>query len=321
MKIMLVTPAPRGSHKGNRITALRWARLLRQLGHRVAVVQEYGGESSDLLIALHARRSFPAVQAFRRAYPERPIIVALTGTDLYGDIHTDATAQQALALASRLVVLQPMGIQELPRRFRDKARVIFQSTGAPRRIPRPSEGVFEVCVLGHLRAVKDPFRTALAAELLPATSLLRVVQVGGALSPDMEKQAHATAAANPRFRWLGDLPRWKALRVLARSRLLVLTSLSEGGANVISEAIACGVPVLSSRISGSIGILGADYPGYFPYGNTRDLAGLLQRAETDARFYNSLKTWCRRLKSLVQPARERESWRKLLGELRIQKGK
>lgn len=317
MNILLVTPAPRGSHKGNRITALRWATLLRQLGHRVTLRETYDGQRCDVLIALHARRSFAAVRDFDQAYPERPLILALTGTDLYGDIHTDATAQQSLELADRLVLLQPDGIQELPKHLRSKARVIFQSTVAPRNVPRPRRDVFEVCVLGHLRPVKDPFRTALAARLLPTASRLRVLQVGGALSTDMEKQARGEAAANPRYRWLGDLPRWRALRVLGRCRLLVLTSELEGGANVVSEALAAGVPVLSSRISGSLGILGKDYPGYFPVGDTEKLAALLQRVETDRDFYNTLKQRCRRLRPLVSPARERATWRALLKDLSL----
>src|SRR5256885_760253 len=83
MNILLVTPAPPGSRKGNRVTALRWAGLLRQLGHRVLIRDAYHGERCDLLIALHAGHSFAAVDAFRRAQPKRPIILALTGTDVY----------------------------------------------------------------------------------------------------------------------------------------------------------------------------------------------------------------------------------------------
>ena len=104
------------------------------------------------------------------------------------------------------------------------------------------------------------------------------------------------------------------MRLLARSRLLSLTSESEGGANVVSEALACSVPVISSRISGSIGLLGEDYPGYFTVGDTRQLATLLQQSETDAGFYNRLKSWGERLKALFEPADERRRWDKLLRE-------
>jgi len=337
VNISLVTPAPPGSRKGNRVTALRWAGLLRQLGHRVVVRQEYRGEHSDLLIALHARRSFASVDAFHRQRPGHPIVLALTGTDLYEAIKTDPVARQALALASRLVVLQPLGVEELPAHLRDRTRVIYQSCDVPPssdrrakmkhrvgvaapRGPRSSNlharSSFDVCVLGHLRPVKDPFRTALAARRLPASSRVRVLHAGAALTRTMDVQARAEQALNPRYHWLGDLPRWKALRLLSRSRLLVLTSILEGGANTISEAIALGVPVLASRIPGSVGLLGVDYPGYFPVGDTAALMVLLTRAETDARFYQQLRAWCRRLRPQIRPARERESWRRLLAELR-----
>jgi putative glycosyltransferase (TIGR04348 family) len=324
MNITIITPAPPGSRKGNRITARRWASLLRSLGHRVAIRQEYQGERCDLLVALHARRSAAAVQAFRRAHLGLPIVIALTGTDLYEEIHTDPIAQEALESASRLVVLQPLGVQELPSHLQERTRVIYQSAEAP-PVPHKSPGkrntFFDVCVLGHLRPVKDPFRAALASRLLPPPSCLRILHIGAALSPDMAEQARIEAAVNPRYRWLGELPRWRALRSLARSRLLVLTSLMEGGANVVSEAIAAGVPVLASHIAGSVGLLGADYTGYFPSGDTQSLADLLHRAEIDKGFYKSLKTWCRGLRPLVSPTRERQSWRRLLHELAGDRGR
>ena len=86
----------------------------------------------------------------------------------------------------------------------------------------------------------------------------------------------------------------------------------EGGANVVSEAIAASVPVVCSRVSGSIGLLGEGYPGYFDVGDTRGLARLLTRAETDGNFYRKLQSWCCRLKPLFDPDRERAAWKELL---------
>ena len=168
--------------------------------------------------------------------------------------------------------------------------------------------------MGHLRPVKDPFRTALAARHLRSSSRIRITHLGAALSDGMARRAQAEMARNPRYRWLGDLPRGEALRILARSRLLALTSRLEGGANVVSEALAAGVPVVSSRIAGSIGILGSDYPGYFPVGKTHALTALLSRLENDPEFYRSLKERCRRLARLTTPARERRTWKQLLQE-------
>jgi putative glycosyltransferase (TIGR04348 family) len=315
MNLLLVTPAPPRSRKGNRVTALRWARLLRALGHRVRVGQEYRGERCDVLIALHAGRSAPSVERFRGERLGAPLVLALTGTDLYGEIHTSPVARRSLELATRIVVLQPEGVAELPEHLRPRARVIYQSVEAPRSLPSPREDVFEVCVLGHLRPVKDPFRTALAARLLPASSRIRVLHLGAALSDEMAEQARAEMAANPRYRWLGERSRGAALRTLARCRLLALTSQLEGGANVVSEAVAVGTPVVSSRISGSIGLLGPDYPGYFPYGDTEALAALLRRAETDEAFYRDLRERCGRLRPLFEPERELRSWESLLREI------
>ena len=315
MKICLVTPAPTYSRKGNRVTALRWARILRELDHRVIIIEQYRGERCDLMVALHARRSHASIVRFRHEHPQLPLILALTGTDLYGDIHTDASAQESLEIADRFILLQPAGIAELAEHLRDKAWVIYQSVTAPPGKFSPKKNVFELCVLGHLRSVKDPFQTAMAVRHLPPASRIQVVHVGGALTDDMKIEADAEESTNPRYRWLGELPRWRALRVLARSRALVLTSQMEGGANAVSEAIACAVPVISSRISGSIGLLGADYPGYFPVGDTQALTDLLMRLETDAAFYEALKTWCEGLKPIVDPDGERQRWRDLLQDL------
>src|SRR5207244_4448821 len=156
---------------------------------------------------------------------------------------------------------------------------------------------------------------AAAARLLPATSRVRIVQIGAALSAAMRRRAEQLQRGHPRYRWLGELPRRRALERLARCRVLVLTSQMEGGANVVGEALAAGVPVISSRIGGTAGILGDDYPGYFPVGDTRALADLLQRAETDTQFLDELRRHCAAKAYLVDPERERQSWRLLLREL------
>ncbi len=314
MRICVATPAPPRSRAGNRVTALRWARLLQDLGHRVTVATAYRGQPCDLLVALHAHRSFDSIARFRDHRPEAPLIVALTGTDLYGSLG-DPLVQRALDLASRLVLLQPQGLAELPPHVRSKAAVIYQSARVPAGSPPRRGKTFRVLVLGHLRPVKDPFRTAEAARLLPASSRIAVLHAGAALTPEMDERARAEAQANPRYRWLGDVPRWRALRLLARSHLLVHSSHMEGGANAISEALAASVPILASRIPGSVGLLGDDYPGYFPVGDTAALARLLLQAETDGEFYEALRARCAALRPLVDPARERASWETLLREI------
>jgi putative glycosyltransferase (TIGR04348 family) len=315
VKIQLVTPAPLGVNNGNRMTALRWAGILRKLGHQLTIDQVYRGAPCDVMIALHARRSFDSIQRFHEQYPQRPLIVVLTGTDLYRDIHRDRRAQHSLALATRLVGLQRMAYKELPRRFHPKTRIIYQSaTFSAAKPPRPNR-LFRVCVIGHLRKEKDPLRAAMAVRRLPDSSRIQVVHIGRALNEVYKRRVLAETKHNKRYQWLGELNHVKTRRALARSHLLVITSLVEGSANVLSEALASSVPVIASRISGLIGTLGEDYPGYFPVGKTENLRDLLIKAESDARFYRTLQQRCASLRTLVEPGRERQAWKDLLQEL------
>ena len=315
MRIVLVTPALRGSTTGNRTTALRWARFLRELSHRVRVTERWDGEPCDLLLALHARKSVASVERFHRAHPERPIVTALTGTDIYRGLARSPRTLRSLLIASRLVALQPLAKLQIPKKLGAKIRVIYQSVVPRRSNVRRSGRTFDVSVIAHLRPLKDPFRAALAARKLPGESRVRVLQVGGALHPRMAVRARDEARRNPRYEWLGEIPRWKALRVLARSRLLVVSSKMEGGANVVGEAVVAGVPILASRIPGNIGLLGRSYPGYFELGDTHELTRLMHRAETEPGFLKRLRSHIRRSKPLFAPAREKRAWRSLLREL------
>jgi putative glycosyltransferase (TIGR04348 family) len=309
MRVRIVCPAPRGTLYGNRITALRWARILRELGHRPVIATSYDGEPCDILIALHAKKSGPAVLAFQERHPEKPIIVALTGTDVYRDIRNSRIAQKALVLATRIVTLQPLAAAELAPHLRDKVDVIYQSAEKTRAAPARR---FQVCVVGHLRTVKDPFRAAVAVRRFPPDSRIHVVHAGAALDDRMAARALAEESSNPRYHWLGEIPRGKVRRLIASSHLLVLSSRMEGGANVISEAIVDGTPVVASRIPGSIGLLGADYPGFYPVGDTAALRDLLLRAESDAHFYRDLRSRCAALAKLFLPSREQAAWRRLI---------
>jgi putative glycosyltransferase (TIGR04348 family) len=320
MKIGLITPAPPKSRYGNRVTALRWARILRKLGHSVSVKQAYGGERFELLIALHALRSHASITRFHRERPDNPIVVALTGTDLYRDLKSNRQAQKSLDLADRIVVLQPKAVDELSRRWREKTRVIYQSVAATKNktgVSPSTRGTFDICVIGHLRPVKDPFRAAMAARLLPASSRIRILQVGGAMTKHAETEANAEMNLNPRYCWLGEQPAWRVREVLKRSRVSALSSRLEGGANVLGEALVVGTPVLASRIPGSVGILGDNYPAYFQTGDTQGLARLMLRCEADSSFLTDLRERCRRLAQLFEPAREEAAWADLVEELSI----
>ncbi len=316
MRILIVTPTAADSRSGNRITATRWAGILRKLGHRVQVRSCFSGELADCLIALHALRSASSVRRFHAVCGSKPIVLALTGTDLYRDIKSKSAARRSLQLATRLVVLQEDAFHWIPGSFQRKAVVIYQSAIAPRSRAVSRKRFFDVAVVGHLRAVKDPFRAAIAARRLPSHSRIRIVHCGAALSEAVRGRALREMRSNARYQWLGNLTHGRALRLLARSRLLVSSSRIEGASNTIGEALATHVPVVSSRISGAVGMLGRDYQGFFDYRDTVGLRQLLLRAETDTGFYEALQEQCRQRAPLVEPQRELQEWTTLLRELK-----
>jgi putative glycosyltransferase (TIGR04348 family) len=292
----------------------------------VSVLQNYDGKPYDLLVALHARRSHSSIVSFHRHNPEAPVIVALTGTDLYRDMETNHQAQKSPEIATRIIVLQPKAFDELRPILREKTRVIYQSVESVRKPaaktkPREPErrervsGNFDVCVIGHLRPVKDPFRAAMAARLLPRSSRIRMLQVGAAMTDAIAARARKEMLVNHRYEWLGERSRSQVRRILAKSRLCVLSSRMEGGANVLSEAIVASVPILASRIDGNVGILGEEYPGYFDVGDTKELEQLLRCAETCPEFLTELSIQCKRLAALFAPEREEKAWADLVGEL------
>ena len=319
MNIGIVTPMAGRSWTGNRATAERWHRMISGLGHAVEIRESFEGESWDVLVALHARKSFDSIARFRAHDESRPILVVLTGTDVYQDLPADdVSVMRALEIADRLIVLQPRAIDELPEAVRGKACVIYQSLSAPQTGEEPSKDAspdgeaFDVVVIGHLRPVKDPMRTALAARDLPDTSRVRIAHFGAALDEAFAREARAEQSRNPRYRWLGERPREEVLAVLSRADVLVHPSVFEGGANVVSEAIVHGVPVLASRTGGNVGLLGDDYPGYFEVGDTAALTSLLERSEGDASFLDELRRAIRARQPRFTPEAEIEAWRKLL---------
>lgn len=283
------------------------------------VASDYDGRPADLMVAVHAWRSAAAIEKFKSTYPARPVVLQLSGTDIYHYIDVDPVRTlRAMKLADRLVALNDLAWRVVPKRLRARLSVIHQSAASLPGPRRPSRGAVVVSVIGHLRGVKDPLRAAKAARLLPTDSRILIEQVGRAYTPQWMARARAEMAANPRYVWWDEVSAADVRQLLARSHAMVISSFSEGGANVISEAAVAGVPVLASCIDGNVGLLGADYPGYFPVGDTPALARLLQRLEREPRFVARLGKALARRAPLFRPAREVTAWRRLLAALRRQ---
>jgi putative glycosyltransferase (TIGR04348 family) len=310
---LLITPALAAANNGNWQTARRWKQYA---GHRVNMqlaIQHDGQQSFSCAIALHAFRSAQSVLSLKRL--QIPCALVLTGTDLYRDIRSEAIAQDALAAADLLVVLNERGFDELPPEHKHKARCIFQSAPMRKKLA-PRQRTDDFAFVGHLRLEKDPLTVAKAFTYLSSPRLRLRVAGQAHISRDGAAQAIAESATkDSRIELLGGIAHHQARALIAQSQALILSSIMEGGANVLIEALTCGTPVLASKISGNIGMLGEDYPGYFPLGDARALAALIDRFLHDGDFREHLNAVCQRRRPLFSVDAESFAVNHLLQDL------
>jgi putative glycosyltransferase (TIGR04348 family) len=311
--IIIVSPYLASANNGNWRTARRWADLL-QDNYDVIVQSDWNGEPCDFLIALHARRSHAAIKRFREGSASLPLLLALTGTDLYRDLPSSAEARNSLALASALVVLQEDAVRYVPVEHRRKTHVIYQSarTLTPATKPRTK---LDCVAVGHLRQEKDPMTLLRALDCIAAGKSIHILHIGAALDDELASAARAKAGRDARYHWAEALPHGLTRAAIKRSHVLIHPSIMEGGANVIVEALTSGTPVIASEMSGNVGMLGKDYPGYFPVGDATALAGLLEKCLDDPNFYSRLNSAAKARAPLFAPAAEKKSLNMVVSEL------
>jgi len=327
-RIAIAAPVRPSANSGNDVTAARWAARLTELGHSVDVVaanENHGPvddiasvDHAELLIALHGRRSAKTGNWWRERHPDRPVVVGLAGTDLYVDMPSDAATMANVAAADALIVLQPAAVERLHAfepSWADKTHVIHQSVDQPLPPRQPPFDEFRVVVLAHLRSIKDPLLAARAASMLPPTSRVAVHHGGRAMDDDWLLQVSAEAASNERYVWHGELNAAAALELLASADVLACTSISEGGANVVTEAIAMGVPVVGTRMAGNVGLLGDDHPGLFPVGDHLGFASMLDWLELSPTALDELAQRSVDRQHLTEPETERRALDTLIRSL------
>ncbi len=319
---MIVSPALADANNGNWQTARRWQRMLSAC-HSARIVRDWpdaAADADDVMLALHARKSAPAVQAWVKRHGSQGLAVVMTGTDLYRDIASSPEARACADAARRLVVLQDQAPLALPAALRSRARVIYQSTSQRATLPKTQRHLRAVMV-GHLRDEKDPLTLMAAAKLLRDQPGIHIDHIGAPLDAALGRAAQATMRQCPGYRWLGALPHEATRRHIQRAHLLVHASRMEGGAHVVMEAVRCGTPVLASRIDGNTGMLGAGYSGYFEAGDAAGLAALLLRCHASLAqpgprsLMARLGALCERRAPLFDPNTEQAALCRLVNQL------
>lgn len=265
---------------------------------QVTIAPSWSGAPFGVMLALHVRRSAGCIARWANAQGESSaapgLAVVLTGTDLYRDIQTDAAAQASLAYAEQLVVLQECALEARPTAVRSKTCVIFQSATPWQTAVKP-KGHLRAVMVGHLRDEirRKPFLPPHACSKTKPTSssitlAIRWMLIWAGRHWPAPPKALTTAG------WAGC--HMKPRAAASSARMLVHTSRMEGGAHVLMEAICSDTPVLASKIAGNVGMLGAEYAGYFEHGDAQRLADLLHRfraaqANYDG-FYSLLQAQC-----------------------------
>lgn len=312
MHIIISSAYSLDSQKGNSITARRIASLLAKAGHRAHAICTEDVPPADALIALHATKTLHHSRCFKRNNPQGNLIIYLTGTDLYRELPAgNPEFFEAIELADQLVVSQPTSFHSIPSAYQHKAHVVTASVELPEITtietpPQPS-----LALIGHLRSVKNPFLLAHALSLVPDLDV-HAYSIGESREEAMSATARKWQEREPRYRWLGNLPHSSALGWMQQVTATLNTSHLEGGANSVAESIVLGTPVLASKIEGNLGMLGADYAGYFTPNSPTELAHLIRRAVTDQEFLALLQSQVKDRQASFTTAQETAGWLALL---------
>ena len=313
MKINVCTGYPLDSPRGNTTTAFRIAERLKMAGHQATAMHTDTPPAADAQISLHALKTAAASAYFAKHQSGR-LFIRLTGTDINGGItRNPELSQQTIDLADKLVVTHPACLPQIPDRWQSKTVVIYPSVTLPElaTISNPTTPLF-TCI-GHLRPVKAPHLMYAAIQNILQANLA-AASIGNAYDVTDGQQALLNTRQDARYHWHTDCDRATALAWMKASLATINSSVSEGGANTVLEAIQLRVPVLATDIPGNRGFLGDDYAGYFETGQADELADLMRRCLEDPDFVEHLKRQLDGQRPLFSIQRESEQLSKLVSE-------
>lgn len=158
-----------------------------------------------------------------------------------------ARKDEEIALADQILVASSFTRNSLTEHFGDSIKVTVVPYGCPTpTIPRPSERLhgapLRLFYAGHLAQRKG------IADLIEATRRLQFdwhLTLAGPL-PATVPPALREALADPRVDWLGVVPHATLLERMSEAHVFVFPSIVEGFGMVITEAMASGLPVVTT---------------------------------------------------------------------------
>jgi glycosyltransferase involved in cell wall biosynthesis len=144
----------------------------------------------------------------------------------------------------------------------DPARVTSLRNGVDLELFRPVERAanaqFTLLAVGHLVPVKGQELILKALLLLPG---VRLVVAGDGPDRQMLEELARSLGVQDRVEFLGAVPQAALREHYGAADALVLASSREGWANVLLESMACGTPVVASRVYGTPEVVAAPEAG------------------------------------------------------------
>ena len=308
LDVLIHSPYPRQKSQGNAVTALRMKNLLAEGGLSVAIHER--GDSpieAKCLIALNARKSAAEIFAFQERQSASVVVALLTGTDVNHPEMEDPCSDTIKALHQSDVIVSLHGgfSHRIPDELLGKTTVIYPSVRIPDTVRHFPTSEREVVIAGNFRDEKNPNLLIQAVgELVGESITFHAYGDGGSYQELLEK----TADDYDDFKLHGVQDHEVLLTKMQSASVLLNTSIEEGGANAICEAVAIGLPVVASKIDGNIGMLGQDYAGFFTSGDVGELAKLLRRIFAEKELYELLKQQVSKRAELFSYEREAAEW-------------
>jgi teichuronic acid biosynthesis glycosyltransferase TuaC len=239
--------------------------LARAVRPAIARLIDEGGDFD--LIDAHYFYPDGVAAALLAKYFNKPLVITARGSDitqfpqfpvprkkiLWAAHQADAVITVANALRDELVAMGVPAAKIHSLRNGVDLKLFYPE------VPAPAKGaMFKLLTVGQLVPVKDQQLIINALPMMPDVSL----DLAGA-GPDraMLEALVARLRLGDRVRFLGALPQPELRRHYAQADAMVLASSREGWANVLLEAMACGTPVVASRVWGTPEVVAAPDAG------------------------------------------------------------
>jgi len=341
LRIALVTPFALPFPCGNSVLAQRLRDGLHKTGEFEVAFFDCGADAADrvarfapqLLHSVNAERPYPWIKKYFLQGKKAPWVITLTGTDYNAWCGVSAPPEAvrvSFARADALVVFHEdarEAVRQCLPAAASNIHVIAQGVTPPasgsdtQRIRqrcgiRPEAVVF--LMAAGIRPVKN-LAAAFAAfseveKSVPAAELLLA---GPVIDREEAERIFSLGSRLRCFRYLGEMAPPAVRELMAAADVFLNTSLHEGMSGAVLEAMAAGLPVIASNVTGNRALVRDNENGLlFAPGETAELTGAAVRLALDRSLRSMLGSAGKKIAAACHsPEQEIENYQRLYRSL------